>query len=81
MATRSHTYNGDQYDDIEKLLDDAEKLLSNPNTRSEGRDLMALAKVRIERERNRMLYARMTDQIPNIPPLEPGKTKLLPEKS
>jgi hypothetical protein len=66
------TYKGDQYDDIEKLMDDAEKLVSNPNTRKEGRDLMALAELRIKRECNRMLYAKLTGQMPNIPPLEPA---------
>ena len=72
------TYQNEQYDDIEKLMDDAEKLLSNPNTRQEGRDLLSLAKTRIQRERNRIAYAAMTDQRPNIPPLEPQpQTKLL----
>jgi hypothetical protein len=66
------TYIADQYDDIEKLMDDAEKLLSNPNTRQEGRDLLSLAKTRIQRERNRIAYAAMTNQRPNIPPLEPA---------
>lgn len=67
------TYSSEQYDDVEKLMDDAEKLLSNPNTRQEGRDLLSLAKTRIQRERNRIAYAAMTNQRPNIPPLEPGK--------
>lgn len=67
-----NTYTGDQYDDVEKLMDDAEKLLSNPNTRQEGRDLLSLAKTRILRERNRITYASMTNQRPNIPPLEPA---------
>jgi len=69
---KKRTYNGEQYDDIEKLMDDAEKLLANPNTRSEGRDLLRLANLRVSRERNRMLYAGMTNQQPNIPPLEPA---------
>lgn len=65
------TYKGKQYDDIEKLMDDAEKLLAHPSTRQEGRDLLSLAKTRIQRERNRLAYAGMTNQAPNIPPLEP----------
>lgn len=72
MKSDKPTYKGEQYDDIEKLMDDAEKLLSNPNTRQEGRDLLSLAKTRIQRERNRIAYAAMTDQRPNIPPLEPA---------
>jgi len=78
------TYDGAQYDDIEKLLDDAEKLITNPNTRIEGKDLLALAKAKIVRERNRMEYAALTNQIPNIPPLEPAgtqtKLKYTPDK-
>lgn len=66
------TYTEGQYDDIEKLLDDAEKLISNGNTRQEGRDLLSLAKTKIQRERNRIAYAAMTNQRPNIPPLEPA---------
>lgn len=72
MTKENKTYDGNQYDDIEKLMDDAEKLIANPNTRKEGRDLMALAELRIKRECNRMLYAKLTDQMPNIPPLEPA---------
>ena len=67
------TYSGEQYDDVEKLLDDAEKLVSNPNTRKEGMDLMRLAELKIKRETNRMLYAKLTGQAPSIPPLEPSK--------
>jgi hypothetical protein len=82
MSTNKNTYNGEQYDHIEKLMDDAEKLVSNPNTRQEGKDLFKLAELRINRERNRLLYAKMTNQEPNIPPLEPTeKSKALPEKS
>jgi hypothetical protein len=76
------TYSGDQYDDVEKLLDDAEKLLSNPNTVQEGVRLHSIAKTRIQRERNRIAYASLTGQKPNIPPLEPGNpNKLLPDKT
>jgi len=71
MHAQKKTYSGEQYDDVEKLLDDAEKLLANPNTRKEGRDLMALAELRIKRECNRMVYAKLTGQLPSIPPLEP----------
>lgn len=74
MTKENRTYTGDQYDDVEKLMDDAEKLIANPNTRKEGRDLMALAELRIKRECNRMLYAKLTGQPPCIPPLEPAKT-------
>lgn len=76
------TYTGDQYDDIEELMDDAEKLLSNPNTRQEGRDLLSLAKTKIQRERNRIAYAAMRNKEPNIPPLEPApfNGKLIEEK-
>lgn len=69
------TYKGEQYDDIEKLLADAEKLLTNPNTRQEGRDLLSLAKTKINRERNRLAYAMATHQEPNIPPLEPAPVR------
>jgi len=75
MPKDNKTYTGDQYDDVEKLLDDAEKLISNPNTRKEGRDLMALAELRIKRECNRMVYAKLTGQAPSIPPLEPTPTR------
>lgn len=68
---QNSTYKDEQYDDIERLMDDAEKLLSNPNTRQEGRDLLSLAKTKIQRERNRLAYAQQTGQLPNIPPLEP----------
>lgn len=79
MQKQKSTYQGEQFDDIEKLLQDAEKLLSNPNTRQEGRDLVSLAKTKIQRERNRLAYAAMTQQAPNIPPLEPAPNhKLLP---
>lgn len=74
------TYQNDQYDHIEKLLDDAEKYLSNPNTRQEGRDLLSLVKARINRERNRITYAAMTDQKPNVPPLEPAPNRKLLSK-
>jgi hypothetical protein len=67
------TYSGAQYDDIERLMDDAEKLLSKPGTRQEGRDLLSLAKTKIQRERNRLAYAGLTNQQPSIPPLEPAK--------
>jgi hypothetical protein len=77
MKTPIPTYKNDQYDDIEKLMDDAEKLLASPNTRQEGRDLLSLAKTRIQRERNRIAYAAMTDQRPNIPPLEPAPDRKL----
>lgn len=80
MKTQTKTYNGEQYDDIEKLMDDAEKLLVNPNTRQEGRDLLSLAKTKIQRERNRIAYAAMTNQRPNIPPLEPSNLKTLSDK-
>ncbi len=72
MRKPINSYEGEQYDDIEKLLEDAEKLLSNPNTRTEGKDLLALANAKISREKNRMAYAAMTGQKPNIPPLEPA---------
>lgn len=68
-------YSGDQYDDVEKLLADAEKLIQNPSTRKEGRDLMALAELKIKRECNRMVYAKLTGQRPNIPPLEPAPVR------
>ena len=66
------TYSGAQFDDVEKLLADAERLVTNPNTRKEGMDLMRLAELKIKRETNRMLYAKLTGQPPNIPPLEPA---------
>ncbi len=72
MNTQSNTYSGEQYDHIEQLLNDAERLISNPNTRREGLDLHSLAKTRIQREINRLNYAKLTDQMPNVPPLEPG---------
>lgn len=72
---KDKTYTGEQYDDVEKLLDDAEKLVSNPNTRKEGMDLMRLAELKIKRETNRMLYAKLTGQAPSIPPLEPAPTR------
>jgi hypothetical protein len=77
MPKENKTYSGDQYDNVEKLLDDAEKLISHPDTRKEGRDLMALAELRIKRECNRMVYAKLTGQPPNIPPLEPTPDKKL----
>lgn len=81
-AKNKSTYTGDQHDEIEKLMDDAEKLLAHPDTRREGRDLMHLAQVRIARERNRITYAGLTNQEPNIPPLEPAlKTKAIKEKN
>jgi len=69
------TYSGDQFDDVEQLLTDAERLISHPDTRNEGRDLMHLAEVKIKRETNRMIYARLTSQAPNIPPLEPAANR------
>jgi hypothetical protein len=72
MSNNTEKYSGSQYDDIEHLMDDAEKLVSNPNTRKEGRDLMRLAELRIKREVNRMVYARLTGQMPNISALEPA---------
>jgi hypothetical protein len=75
MPQENKTYTGDQYDDVEQLMDDAEKLVSNPNTRKEGRDLMALAELRIKRECNRMVYAKLTGQMPCIPPLEPATAR------
>ena len=69
------TYTGNQYDDVEKLMDDAEKLVSHPDTRKDGMDLLRLAELRIKRETNRMLYARLTGQAPNIPPLEPDPNR------
>jgi hypothetical protein len=72
MNTENKTYTGEQYDDVEKLLNDAEKLVSNPNTRKEGMDLMRLAELKIKRETNRMVYAKLVGKSPNIPPLEPA---------
>lgn len=80
METPKKTYIGEQYDTIEKLLDDAEKLMEHPHTRKEGHSYMKLAEVRIKREMNRIIYARQTGQAPHIPPLEPAKDqKLLKE--
>jgi hypothetical protein len=76
------TYNGQQFDDVEKLLSDAEKLVAHPHTRKEGMDLMRLAELKIKRETNRMVYAKLTGQAPNIPPLEPAPNiKQLPGKT
>ena len=75
MEKKKHTYTGDQYDDVEKLMDDAEKLLQHPETRKEGATYIKLAELRIKREMNRMLYARATGQMPMIPPLEPAVTR------
>lgn len=72
MKTIECTYDGKQYDDIEQLMADASKLLAHPDTRHEGRDLMKLCALKIARERNRMDYAKLTSQAPNIPPLEPA---------
>jgi len=36
---------------------------------------MHLAEVKIKRETNRMIYARLTSQAPNIPPLEPAANR------
>lgn len=82
MKDKKHTYTGDQYDDIEQLMDDAERLLSKATTRQEGRDLLSLAKTKIQRERNRIAYAAMVNKQPNIPPLEPAPNgKLLRESA
>ena len=74
MESTKKTYRGQQYDDVEKLMDDAERLVANPNTRKEGTDLMRLADLRIKREVNRLVYARQTGQMPVISALEPGKS-------
>ena len=68
----NNKYSGDQHDDIEKLLDDAEKLISTgkPEMMRQGSELRALAEARMKRESHRLLYARMTNQLPNIPALE-----------
>lgn len=72
MQKQTPTYSGDQYDQIEADLDAASKLMEHPDTRKEGRDLLCLTALRIKRETNRMNYARLTHQEPNIPPLEPA---------
>jgi hypothetical protein len=77
MQNTKKTYTGDQHDEIERLMDDAERLIKHPETRKEGMDYLKLAEVRTKRETNRMLYARMTGQMPMIPPLEPAVSRPL----
>ena len=80
---KTKTYTGLQHDEVEQLIDDAEKLLSSPNKENwpQGRNLLATAKLRILRERNRISYAEDTGIMPNIPPLEPApRVKLLTDE-
>ena len=44
-------------DRIDRLVQAAEVKLSNPATRQQARDLLSLAKTRVQRERNRIVYA------------------------